>query len=464
MERSTLADLTRVFEVPDDRRERIGIEAEFGLVDPYSGLSLPYEGEMGAEALLQSLLAEHDKTTAMLDAGHLIGVRMPSGGEFSLEVGGAIEYSSEVYDSLTEAVSAMRQEVLAARHHADKLGIAMLCGGLLPFTRMRAIPWIPKRRIEMMRNHFEGQGPDGQWADGAIGLTLSTQVSLDYLSHDDLFAKMRLHALASPVLAALFVNSPIAEGRGTGVLSRRMQYWQRTDSVRCGIPEWMVNDRATIDDVIAWYANLSMIYRPSPHPAEENTHVRGPSVPFIELWRHGFDDGHPATLRDWRALLCQTWQQVRLRNTLELRALDGGSWDMTLPVLPSGSASLTTRRRGHMHWLCSKASPLPMSPGPTVRWRSRASAPLAGQPIARLAREFVALSQDGLKALVAAGREGPEVLEFLDPVDEIAHTGRTQAEVLLDQWHGAFAQRPERLVAAYQVPLTCLWMGLALRC
>ena len=51
-----------------------------------------------------------------------------------------------------------------------------------------------------------------------MGLTLSTQVSLDYDSAEDFIEKARLHVLASPVVAALSVNSPIADGALCGVL------------------------------------------------------------------------------------------------------------------------------------------------------------------------------------------------------------------------------------------------------
>ena len=86
-----------------------------------------------------------------------------------------------------------------------------------------------------MRKYFSLLGEPGKYADEVMGLTLSTQTSLDYVSGQDFIEKMRLHVLAAPIVAALFVNSPIAEGDYFGGMSRRMQYWRKFDPRRCGV-------------------------------------------------------------------------------------------------------------------------------------------------------------------------------------------------------------------------------------
>ena len=67
-----------------------------------------------------------------------------------------------------------------------------------------------------MRDYFSRLGESGMYADEVMGLTLSTQTSLDYLSHEDLVEKMRLHVLAAPIVAALFVNSKVEPKRSKG--------------------------------------------------------------------------------------------------------------------------------------------------------------------------------------------------------------------------------------------------------
>src|SRR3712207_676561 len=54
-ERLDLRDLGRLFEVEPGRRERVGFEVEYGIVDPKSGRSVSYDGASGSRALLKSL-------------------------------------------------------------------------------------------------------------------------------------------------------------------------------------------------------------------------------------------------------------------------------------------------------------------------------------------------------------------------------------------------------------------------
>ena len=160
-----------------------------------------------------------------------------------------------------------------------------------------------------------------------MGLTLATQVSLDYVSAEDFIEKARLHVLASPVVAALSVNSPIVNGELCGVLSRRMQYWQKFDPRRCGVLGFALNDNASPMDFVDWAIRLPMIYRDV-----AGTHVAAPDRSFADLMRDGFGDGTWPTRDDWELHLCQLWPQLRPRHTLELRAADGLPWPDFLAV------------------------------------------------------------------------------------------------------------------------------------
>src|SRR5271157_3325499 len=75
------------------------------------------------------------------------------------------------------------------------------------------------------------------------------------------FRILTLHVLAAPIVAALFVNSPIAEGGYFGVMSRRMQYWRKFDPRRCDVLSCALKENASVLDVVDWAIDLPMIYR-----------------------------------------------------------------------------------------------------------------------------------------------------------------------------------------------------------
>jgi len=445
----TRADLAKVFEPAPGRREQIGLELECGLVDPTTGLSVPYDGQRGGRALLQLLIDELE-AAPLFDGPYLIGVQLPGGGQFSLEMGGALEYSSVPLDSLAAVVHATRAAVRDAAELARRLDIAVLSGSILPFTPMADVPWIPKPRVQMMRDFFRDLGEAGSLADGVMGLTLSSQVSLDYLSIPDLFEKLRLHVAASPVVAALFVNSPIAEGRRTEVLSRRMKFWRKIDPARCGVQEFALRPDATADDLVAWAIDLPLIYRDL--RGGSHHHVRAPKTPFRNLLSGGFPDGQFPTMADWESLLSQVWPQVRVRRTLELRAPDGPNWSaMSAPAaIWTGLTYDPDARRSALD-LLSDVKPTDVDPANDQVAEEGLAASLGSYQVREVGRELLRYARAGLAARVAAGLEPAEVLGYLDPLDEVAETGITPAVSLLSRWTGDLDGRPDRYVNAFRI-------------
>jgi glutamate--cysteine ligase len=67
-------------------------------------------------------------------------------------------------------------------------------------------------------------------------------------------------------------------------------------------------------------------------------------------------------------------------------------------------------------------------------------AEIAGRTVQAIAKDMLALSRAGLERRGRLGCKGRSEAQFLDVLDEIAETGRTRAEDLLDHydsdWNG----------------------------
>jgi glutamate--cysteine ligase len=440
--RAPVIDLASVFAGSPETGERIGLELECGLVDSRTGLSAPYAGPSGAGALLRAVIAEYG-AAPVTDAGHLTGARLPGGAEFTLELGGALEYSSRPLASLAELVRETRRDLRAAADLAARFRLAVLPGGLLPFTPTDRIPWIPKPRIPVMREYFRELGPAAAEAEGVMGLSLSAQTHLDYLSEADFAEKFRLLVLAAPVASAMFVNSPLQHGEPTGFLSCRMRMWQRVDPARCGVLGFAVRPEPSVGDLIEWALRLPMIYRAG---------RRAPDRTFAELLRDGYGDGDWPGPADWLSHLSQTWPDVRVRQTLELRAADGPSWPdfAAAPAFWAGLAYHPPARRAALALLDGiTAAELAAATGDVAR--RGLAARVGRRPVGELAAGLLDLARTGLRERVAAGWEPPEVVGYLDPLAEVVRTGVTFAERYLRDWTGPLRQRPDALVRAYQV-------------
>lgn len=326
--------------------------------------------------------------------------------------------------------------------------MAIMPGGNLPFDRVEDVRRVPKVRGDLMRQFFDSLGEPGRWGPTVMSLALSTQVTLDYLDEDDLRDKIRMQTAASPVVAAMFVNSPLAGGRPAGVLSRRRQCWQKTDAARCGVLPPATNPEMRIDDFVEWAADLPMMY----HHVAGDDYRLGSGQSFRELLATGFATGALPTTADWRAHLSQVWTDVRLRETLELRAADGPAYPDTAAI-PALWTGLTYHRP------TLKAAGELLRPYKLAELRNATedlpkhglSTTLAGDSVRELGAELLRLARTGLAARVRDGLERPAVLGYLDPIQAVVDSGRTFAEQTLDRWEGDLAADRARYVAAYRI-------------
>jgi glutamate--cysteine ligase len=447
--REALAD---AFSAGVGSAELVGMEVENGLVDQVTGCSVPYDGEHGAEALLGLVVREFGGKPlfdiADSNGSHPIGAELPNGASFTLETGGALEYASKPSASLVQAVRIAQADLLQIAAIAERVGVALLSGACLPFTPPAKIPWIPKPRVKVMRDYFKQLGESGEYAESVMGVTLSTQTSLDYLSGDDFMDKLRLHVLAAPIVSALFVNSPIADGGYSGVLSRRMQYWQRFDPRRCGVLEFALNENASVDDFFDWTLQLPMIYRGS-----KKSHVAAPYRPFAELMIDGFGDGTWPTLADWELHLCQVWPHVRPRSTLELRASDGLPWPYfsAAPAIWVGLTYDSTVRKEAASLLSELTSSQLERAVDEIAVKGLAAS-VGPHPVRDLAHELLRLARQGLENRVAANVDPPEVLSYLEPLEQIDGDGETFADKCLTLWEGELGESPEAYVRRFRIP------------
>jgi glutamate--cysteine ligase len=420
--------------------EWIGIEVECGLVDETTGQSAPYGGPCGSRRLLDRVVRELG-AEPISEGGALVGAGLPHGAQLSLELGGAIEYSSAPYQSLGDLVVTARRDLRVIAGLAARGGLALLPGGLVPFTPPERIPWAPKPRIGIMRRYFRGLGAAAAHAESVMGLTLSTQTTVDYLSPEDFREKLAMLVKVAPVAAALFVNSPIEEGRPTGVLSRRMQMWGYVDPSRCGVLGFAARPDVSVAGVVEWASALPMIYR-----RVGGGYVSGPPRPFRELVEHGFGDGTVPGPDDWRAHLSQTWPQVRARHTLEMRAFDGLPWAAfaAAPAFCVGLAYHPPARRAALALLdgVSAADLAQASEDVAVKGLD---AMVGDRSVGETAEALLGLARQGLRA-----RRDAEHL--LDPLDEVVRTGVTFAERYVSDWTGPMRERPAALIAANRVP------------
>jgi glutamate--cysteine ligase len=437
----SIDDLRSVFTRSPPVKERVGIEVETAPLSPITGLGVAYEGKHGLGAFLSAacyrLAAE-----PVREQGNIVGLTLADGGQISLENGGALEYSSPPMATVTEAVDITRANLHVLAQLAAEHDFSLVPGANFPFNTITDLHWVPNARGDLMRAHFAALGTAGAYGPHVMGLTLSTQATFDYSDEADLVEKLRMQAAVSTVATALFVNSPLDVGRPCGALSRRMQFFARFDPERDRVVPATLGD-VSLDRFITWALSIPMVYR----KRRDGVCERAPRRPFSDLLRSGFDDGERPEIRDWSAHLSQIYSDVRVRSTLEVRAVDGPPYRAFASV-PAFWTGLTYHAPSRSQaWNLVRHATLPdhLEALDDIAVHGL-RATFAGQPVAELAAELLRLSEAGLRARVAAGLEDERALSFLDSIREVSATGDTFAERALRE-----DCSPGRYVAAHRV-------------
>lgn len=439
--------LATVFTAREKNGERLGIEVELAAVDPETGLSCQYDGPRGVRAFLAAVM-ESTGGSPVLDGTYLTGIRRDDGSMITLEHNGAVEYSSPPVDGLMELATMTNQQVTMLARIADRTGIALLAVGNLPFNSVEDVTWIPKSRSWIMRDYFTRFGGACAGTPPVTTRTVSTQVTMDYLSEDDWRSKYVMQTLVTPVAAALFVNSPVEEGKLSDVLSHRLRYWLDLPRFRCGLPDVALTEGVSFQRFADWAASVPMVYR-----RRGGEYVAAPHVPFKKLMVEGFGDDTFPTMSDWKSLLSQIWTDVRVRDTLEVRAMDGPPFGSicSVPAFWSGLTYHPDSRAAATELLRERTAEDYRSAMRQIPERGL-SAAYGSDRIGDLAVELVRLAKKGLAARITQGIEHPSAIDLIAPLLEIAESGITFAQRQQARWSTEFETKPSRFVAAMRVP------------
>jgi glutamate--cysteine ligase len=166
-----------------------------------------------------------------LEGEDIVAVGLPSG-RITLEPGGQIEFSGSAHGTIPRIEADLRGYVDQLVGVGRSLGIDFLAVGFDPLRRLDEQRWIQKLRYDVMRPYLHQRGARA-W--DMMTRTASIQTSIDYCDDEDLGKKFVLGNRLGPIVAAMFANSPFADGAVTGRKSERYAAWLETDADRSGV-------------------------------------------------------------------------------------------------------------------------------------------------------------------------------------------------------------------------------------
>ncbi|MGB2320354.1 MAG: glutamate--cysteine ligase [Candidatus Puniceispirillum sp.] len=413
---------------------RIGTEHEKFLFYREDLRPVTYEGENGIRVLLTNLRARlGEKARPIMEQGKIIGIKDGVGGSVTLEPGGQLELSGAPLENLHQTCAETGRHLKHMRAVCDALSIGMLSLGFNPKWGRDDIDWMPKGRYKIMRDYMPKVG--------TLGLDMmlrscTVQVNLDYADEEDMRRKFRTSLALQPVATALFANSPFKDGAPSGLVSTRAHVWTDTDNDRCGVPACVFDPAFGYEQWIDYILDVPMYFL---HRDDDYVDVAGKSFrDFMAGTLEGFE-GQTPTMDDFEDHITTAFPEVRLKQFLEMRGADGGSWG-NICALPAFWVGLLydAESLAAAEALAASITANDVMEARLSVARDGLNGKLRHYDIYDLATQLVDIARAGLHRRGILDSGGNDETGFLTPLQNILRTRKTYADEMLTRYHGAW--------------------------
>ena len=423
---------------------RIGTEHEKFGYDLRTLSPLPYDGPCSIRAMLEGLRDAFGWAPVM-EAGHLIGLQK-DGANVSLEPGGQLELSGAILQTIHETCDEVNVHLKEVKTIADRIGAGFIGLGAAPLWPAPQMPVMPKGRYALMTRYM---GQVGSHGTQMMYRTCTVQVNLDFESEADMVAKFRTSLALQPVATALFANSPFFDGKPNGWQSWRARIWRDTDAARTGMLPFVFEPGMGFQRYVDYALDVPMyfVYRDGRY-----VDALGQSFRDFLDGRLPALPGEKPTLSDWADHLTTIFPEVRIKKFMEMRGADGGPWRRlcALPALWVGllyhAPSLAAAWDLCKDWTAEERDQLRHDAA-----KHGLRAELRGRSLRDIARDLLAIAQEGLRARAHPGAGGsiPDETHFLNALHETVETGQTPSDELLARYHGEWQGDLTRIYAEY---------------
>jgi glutamate--cysteine ligase len=423
---------------------RIGTEHEKFAFTIADRRPVPYDGRRSIRALLQGM--QHLLGwEPIMEGDNIIGLAdVTGGGAISLEPGGQFELSGAPVETVHQTCSELMAHLAQLKEIARPLGIGFLGIGMTPDWTRADMPMMPKGRYKIMTQYMPKVGKLGL---DMMYRTCTVQTNLDFASEADMVTKLRVSLALQPVATALFANSPFTEGKPNGLLSFRSEIWRDTDPDRSGMLPWVFESGMGFERWVDYALDVPMYFVKR---GDRYIDVAGQSFRDLMAGRLPGLPAEHATISDWANHISTIFPEVRLKRYLEMRGSDGGPW-RRLPALPAYWVGILYDDEA-----LAAAWDIVKDWNGQERQKLRDDVPrqgfkaeIRGRSLLALARQTLALAENGLARRRRFDAGGHDETRYLRPLQEFVARNITPAEELLERFHGPWDGSVEPLYREY---------------
>jgi glutamate--cysteine ligase len=409
---------------------------------------VPFQGENGISALMRGFMACCG-WEPIFEGDNIIALRRAlgePGANVSLEPGGQFELSGAPLKTIHETAAETEQHLRQCHKAGGPLGLSFMAMGFAPTWSLEETAKMPKRRYDIMTRYMPKVGTRGL---DMMYRTATIQTNLDFSDEADMTQKLRIGLALQPVVTALFASSPFTEGKPNGFKSMRSEIWRHTDPDRTGMQPFAFEEGMGYERLVDYALDVPMyfVYRDGRY-----IDTAGASFRDFMAGRLPGLEGERATLDDWSDHLTTLFPEVRIKRFMEMRGADAGRAEMinALPALWVGLLYDGPSREAA--WELVKD----WSEEERQRLRDEVprlalQTPFRAGSVQVVARRMLEIASEGLKSRGLKNAAGEDERVYLAPLEEIAESGTTHADLYLERFHGTWGGRIDPIFAATAV-------------
>lgn len=418
--------------------QRIGMECEGIGVFEETGKAIPYHGERGVLAILTEM-SQKFGWQPIREEEFIIALQQGST-RITLEPGGQIELSGSPHPNLHNLAEEFKNYWKQINTISKPMGIAFLGMGMQPVSKLEEIDWVPKGRYRIMSRYLKTKGSLSHYM---MKLTATVQAAVDFADELDAMNKLKLAFGLSPLVTAMFANSPLYGSQPNGFITMRSYIWQDTDPDRCGQIQEIFS---TPDPGFQHYINYALRV-PTLFIQRNHTWIEMDGIPFGDYIKSGYK-GYQATLEDWELHLSTIFTDARLKTYIELRSADHPRPDLALsiPAFWKGIMYDTQSRTAAWELIKDWSWEERMK----LRWDvcyQGLQARIRNQLLLDLAQEFIQISLEGLKQQRVFNEWEQDERIYLYPLEDfISHYKASPGRILLEKWNGDWNRDITKLI------------------
>jgi glutamate--cysteine ligase len=294
---------------------------------------------------------------------------------------------------------------------------------------------MPKGRYKIMREYMPKVG--GMGLD-MMFRTCTVQANLDFGSEADMVLKFRTSLALQPICHGAVRQFAVRRGQAVGFVSARANVWTDDRSRPHRHAGLRVQGRLRASRPTPSYAlDVPMYFVKR---GDRYIDVAGRSFRDFMAGKLAELPGERPSIKDWADHTTTIFPEVRLKQYLEMRGADAGPWSRlcALPALWMGifydQAALAAAWDLCKDWKIEDHERLRADVA-----RVGLKAQIAGRSVQDVATDMVAIAREGLKRRNRLSGGMVDETNYLAELEEIAGTGVTAAERLLELYNGPWA-------------------------